>query len=233
MGADSVEQALGYTFRDRDLLTLALTHSSFAREQSPQIEHNERLEFVGDSVLGLVAAERLLHRFPEHDEGRLTKLKAALVNSRHLSSVARSIGLGDELRFGRAEQKAGRSKPGLLADALEALLGAAFLDGGLDAARAIAGRLILSDAQIAEADDTLEEANAKSALQELLQSRGLPLPEYELVEETGPAHQRTFHVELELNAFRTRASGRTKRIAEQAAALEALQRRDEWLQPPA
>ena len=130
MGADRVEEAIGYAFRDRALLTLALTHSSFAREQSPEIEHNERLEFLGDSVLDLIAAERLLHRFPAHAEGRLTKLKSELVNARHLAAVARAVDLGGELRLGRAEQGAGgRSKPGLLADALEALLGAAFLAG--------------------------------------------------------------------------------------------------------
>lgn len=233
MGADRVEQAIGYEFRDRALLTLALTHSSFAREQSPEIEHNERLEFLGDSVLGLVAAERLVDRFPEHAEGRLTKLKSALVNARHLASVACSLDLGAELRLGRAEENAGgRSKLGLLADALEALLGAAFLDGGLDAARSIADRLILAPKQIAEADATLESSNAKSALQELLQGKGLPLPQYVLVDETGPPHERTFHVELELqDAFRARASGRTKRAAEQIAAHEALQRRSEWLPP--
>ena len=177
------------------------------------------------------SAERLLHRFPGHAEGRLTKLKSELVNARHLASVARSIDLGRELKLGRAEEHAGgRSKRGLLADALEALLGAAFLDGGLDAARSIADRLILDKQQIDAADATLAEANAKSTLQELLQGRGLPLPEYELVEETGPAHDRTFHVELSLHdSFHTRTSGRTKREAEQAAAQEALQRQDEWL----
>jgi ribonuclease-3 len=231
MVADRVEQALGYTFRDRALLTLALTHSSFAREQSPETQHNERLEFLGDSVLGLLASERLVHRFPKHDEGRLTKLKAELVNARHLAAVALSIDLGAELRLGRAEQAAGgRAKPGLLSDALEAILGAAFLDTGLYAARSIADRLILTDAQVAEADRTLEDANAKSSLQELLQSKGLPLPRYDLVDETGPAHERTFHVELQLgDNFRTRAGGRTKRAAEQEAAQDALARREEWL----
>ena len=233
MGADRVEQALGYTFSDRSLLVLALTHSSFAREQSPEIEHNERLEFLGDSVLGLLAAERLSLRFPGHDEGRLTKLKAALVNARHLAAAARSIDLGAELRLGRAENHAGgRSKPGLLADALEAMLGAAFLDSGLYAARSIADRLILTPEQIAEAELTLEEANAKSTLQELLQAKGLALPIYELIEETGPAHRRTFHVELRLGEdFRTRASGATKRAAEQLAAQDALSRRGDWLSP--
>jgi ribonuclease-3 len=231
MGAARVEESLGYAFRDRALLTLALTHSSYAREQTPELEHNERLEFLGDSVLGLLAAERLIALFPEHDEGRLTKLKAALVNTRFLAGVARSIQLGDELLLGRAEQNAGgRSKPGLLADALEAVLGAAFLDGGLESARSIADRLILADGQIAEADRTLEDVNAKSTLQELLQSKGLPLRQYDLVEETGPAHERTFVVELRLGEdFRARASGAAKRAAEQSAAKLALERREEWL----
>ena len=231
MGADRVELALGYTFGDRALLTLALTHSSFAREQSPEGVHNERLEFLGDSVLGLLAAERLIRRFPGHDEGRLTKLKAALVNARHLAAAAQSIELGSELLLGRAEIYAGgASKPGLLADALEALLGAAFLDGGLAAAEAIAEKLILSEEQIAEADRTLEQANAKSALQELLQSKGLPLPEYTLAGETGPAHKRIFCVELRLgDGFTASAEGPTKRAAEQEAAQQALARRSEWL----
>ena len=233
MGADRVEQALGYSFGDRALLTLALTHSSFARERSPEINHNERLEFLGDSVLGLVSAELLLHRFPGHDEGRLTKVKAALVNARHLASVARSIDLGGELRLGKAElNAAGRSKPGLLADALEAVLGAVFLDGGLEAAQSVVQRLIASETQILEADRNLDILNAKSALQELVQSRGLPLPEYSLAEESGPAHERTFRVELRLpEGFQASASGRTKRFAEQAAAQQALLRRDEWLPP--
>jgi ribonuclease-3 len=231
MGADRLEPAIGYEFRDRALLALALTHSSFARTQSPEIQHNERLEFLGDSVLGLIAAERLLQRFPHHAEGRLTKLKAELVNARHLADVARSIDLGAQLRLGAAERGAGgESKPGILADALEALLGAAFLDGGLDAARAIADRLILTEEQVAQSEATLEEANSKSALQELLQAQARPLPEYSLIDETGPPHQRTFHVELALqDGFRTRASGGTKRAAEQAAARDALRRRDEWL----
>lgn len=231
MGADRVEQALGYAFRDRALLILALTHSSFAREQSPQTEHNERLEFLGDSVLGLLAAEGLVRKFPGHDEGRLTKLKAALVNARHLADVAASVDLGAELLVGRAEERAGgRSKPGMLADALEAVLGAAFLDGGLPAAHSIADRLILTEAQIQQADLTLEQTNAKSALQELLQARGLALPVYELVDETGPPHQRTFHVELRLGeTFHVQASSATKRAAEQAAAQQAIERLQEWL----
>ncbi len=232
MDADRVERALGYPFRNRDLLVLALTHSSFAQEQAPPIEHNERLEFLGDSVLGLLAAERLSQYFPEHDEGRLTKLKAALVNARHLTAAANAIELGAELRLGRAElETGGRSKPGVLADALEAVLAAVFLDGGLEAARGVAERLLLRDEQIAHAEEHLEQANAKSALQELLQARKLPPPRYDLVDETGPAHERTFCVELELiGEFRTRAEGRTKRSAEQAAARDALERRDEWLE---
>jgi ribonuclease-3 len=231
MGASRVEDVLGYAFRDRALLTLALTHSSYAREQTPEVEHNERLEFLGDSVLGLIAAERLTALFPQHDEGRLTKLKAALVNTRYLAEAARAIQLGDDLLLGRAEQNAGgSSKPGLLADALEAILGAAFLDGGLESARSIADRLILTHEQILEADRTLEDGNAKSTLQELLQSKGLPLPQYELIDETGPAHQRTFVVELRLgDEFRAQATGGAKRAAEQSAARQALERRAEWL----
>ncbi|MCB9384720.1 MAG: ribonuclease III [Bryobacterales bacterium] len=231
MGAERVEEALGYSFRDRALLVLALTHSSFAREQSPEIEHNERLEFLGDSVLGLLAAETLERRFPAHAEGRLTKVKASLVNARHLSDAAASINLGSEMRLGRAEERAGgRSKPGLLADALEAVLGAAFLDGGLPAARLIAEKLLLTDVQISQADGGLEQSNAKSALQELLQSHGLALPVYSLIDETGPAHKRTFHVELRLGeSFHVQASAATKRAAEQAAARQAVERSEEWL----
>jgi ribonuclease-3 len=231
MGADGPEDALGYAFRDRALLTLALTHSSFAREQAPAMPHNERLEFLGDSVLGLLAAERLLRRYPDHDEGRLTKLKAALVNARHLALAAEAAGLGGKLLLGRAEVRAGgAAKPGLLANALEAVLGAAFLDGGLAAAAVIADNLLLSDEQIEAAEETLHEANSKSALQELLQANGLPLPRYALVDETGPAHQRTFSVELRLrDGFATRAGGPTKRSAEQEAARQALARRAEWL----
>ena len=226
---EAVERALGYGFLDRDKLALALTHSSWARERE-RSEHNERLEFLGDAVLGLLAAEALLARFPAESEGFLTKARARLVNRQRLAEVGGTAGLGAALLLGRSEERAGRSKSSILADAVEAALAAVYLDGGLSAARQVAARLLLAPEQLDEAARNFDEANAKSALQELLQAHALPLPQYRLVRRRGPEHRAVFEVELALaGGFAVRGEGSPKQAAEQSAAAAALARRAEWL----
>ncbi len=228
---DELQREIGYRFTDADRLVHALTHRSFASEAGRPGRHNERLEFLGDAVLGLAAARRLYERFPDCAEGRLSKIKAGLVSAAALHGVARRIGLGRFLQLGGAEEgSGGREKKGLLVDALEALIAAVYLDGGLAAAERLIDRLILSPKAIEGVESNLATDNAKSTLQEILQGKGEPLPVYRVVEEIGPPHQRRFRVELTVNdCFRTAGEGSTKREAEQRAALEALDRRDEWL----
>lgn len=226
-----LQDRLGYRFRDPHLLKQALTHRSFAREAGGD-EHNERLELLGDAVLGLLATEILMTRFADHSEGRLTKIKAGLVNSEALLREAESLGIGDCLRLGKAEERSGgRSKKTLLADAVEAVIAAVYLDGGLDSARSVVKRLGLREERLAETDRTLGEENPKSTLQELLQSRGLALPAYSVVSEDGPPHQRRYRIRIEVNGlFRAEASAATKKAAEQKVAAEAL-RDTSWLPP--
>jgi ribonuclease-3 len=217
-----LEERLGHRFRDRDLFTLALTHRSWANEQGRQ-EHYERLEFLGDAVLGLVTAEWLYRRHPELPEGRLSKRKAVLVSKPALARHARRLELGDELHVGVGEERSGgRDKSSLLADSLEALFGAVFLDGGMDAARKVIQPL-LRHTEDERAHPRHQDT--KTALQELTQARGWDLPEYELVAETGPDHDKTFTVDCRVDGERLgRGEGRSKKLAEQAAAAATLDR---------
>jgi ribonuclease-3 len=221
---DRLEKALGHTFTDRDLLIRALTHSSFAYEAAPDSpEDNERLEFLGDSVIGLVAAEFFLRAFPDRSEGELSKLKAAATSTLALAQLARDIKLDRAVRLGRGEEKCGgRKKLSILAGAFEALTGALYLDGGFEAARTFLGtRLEPSRKPIQSGTQTIN--NAKSALQEICQKAGLDAPIYLPVSEKGPAHDRTFVIEVRLGE-RTlgRAKGASKKSAEQAAAEKVL-----------
>src|SRR6202795_824881 len=191
-----LEQALGYHFSRPELLEQALTHSSQARElesvqtnASTRVGDNEQLEFLGDAVLGLVTTEELFHRFPHFREGELSKLRAHLVSEKHLIQVARQLELGHYLRLGRGEEKSGgRNKTALLVDALEAILAAIYLDGGLETVR----RVILQNIVTPELErmerggGTLPVTDFKSALQEAVQGLGLPQPAYVMVEESGP-----------------------------------------------
>ena len=233
----ALEKLLGYHFQRRELIDQALTHSSQAREleaanESAKAGDNEQLEFLGDTVLALVTSEELFRRFPDFREGELSKLRAHLVSEKHLIRVAQELELGHYLRLGRGEEKSGgRSKTALLVDALEAVLAAMYLDGGLDAAR----RFILDSVVIPE----LERMNPgtvgvpvmdfKSALQETLQAIGRAQASYVLVKEAGPEHSKTFTVEARLHAatgpkveFTGRAEGSTKKKAEQDAARQVL-----------
>ncbi len=225
---DRLERRLGYSFRDRSLLALAVTHASYAHEMGrrtgQKMPDNERLEFLGDAVVNLVAAELLMELMPDADEGRLSRFRARLVSERPLAEAARDLGLGAWLRLGRGESKTGgRDKPSVLADAIEAVAGAVFLDGGLDAARRVLRRLLDPRARrIAQGREA--EVDPKTRLQEHLQAQGLPLPHYRVVGREGPEHQAVFHVELRLADGRVfLGKGASKREAEQQAAAACLE----------
>lgn len=222
-----LEDVLGYAFRDRALLVSAMTHSSFANEyQAEDRPDNERLEFLGDAVLDLVVSEYLMSKQPAINEGVLTRLRAEVVALPSLAGQARRVGLGSFLLLGKGEERSGgRDKASLLADALEALFGAVFLDGGYAAARGVILPLfapLLTDAETDEGQDY------KSRLQEFLQASQRALPEYRLVETHGPDHDRSYRVDVWLDGqVRGGGDGRTKKAAEQAAAKSALIALDE------
>lgn len=212
-----LERRIGHRFKDPALLAQALTHRSFGAP------HNERLEFLGDGVLGCVVADELYARFPSLAEGELSRLRASLVREASLAAVARAIGLPEFLRLGEGElASGGAERPSILADALEAAYGAAFLDGGFEAARA-AVRQTLGEA-LAALDPRLPAKDAKTSLQELLQGRRMKLPEYRVVATSGAAHKQTFDVECVAAGLGLRAtgSGRSRRLAEQEAAANLL-----------
>jgi len=229
---EQLEERLGHKFRDPALLGRALTHSSAIPElraehtgNAAQLEDNEQLEFLGDAVLDLLASEYLLEKFPDWSEGQLSKSRARLVNAQALESAARRLRLGEHLRLGRGEEKTGgREKPALLADAVEAVVAAIYLDAGLAAAREML-RASLFEYALEERADRLFETDRKSALQEFLQSRGNSPAEYRLAGESGPDHQKRFQVEVWVNGSRMAAGeGGTKKEAEQHAARAALER---------
>ncbi len=215
-----LEQQLGYTFHDRSLLELALTHSSFANESRPGSRMcNERLEFLGDSVLGFVTAHHLFTTFPNRPEGELTRLRADLVCEKNLAAAARKIGLGRYLRLGHGEDLGGgRERPSILADATEAVLAAIYLDGGLDRASEVIHRLIL-DAENPDAPIS----DYKTALQELVQRQKDQTLVYQLVDTTGPDHDKQFVSQVLLNGKAVgMGSGHSKKHSEQQAARQAI-----------
>lgn len=234
-----LEAALDYRFRDPGLLTQALTHSSQAREMDSQAsgestrraQDNEQLEFLGDSILSLVTSEELFRRFPEFSEGELSKLRAHVVSEKHLVLVARHLSLGDHLRLGRGEEKSGgRAKTALLADAVEAVLAAIYLDGGLEQARKFVLREVLAPEldTVERLGGLLPVLDFKSALQERTQGLGLAQPNYVLVKESGPEHRKTFTVEAQVTLkdpkaeMARQAEGASKKAAEQEAARQLL-----------
>ena len=215
-----LEKRLGYRFKRLDLLDLALTHRSWANEQGIP-EHYERLEFLGDAVLGVVTAEWLYQNHPELPEGDLSKHKAQLVSRDSLARHAQDIGLGPALRIGVGEDRSGgRTKASLLADSMEAVFGALFLDGGLEPAR----KVILSMVTDAFAELSRQAVtDAKTQLQEVAQALGWPLPEYRITDSLGPDHSKTFVVECWLaGELGGRGEGPSKKVAEQRAASDAL-----------
>jgi len=219
-----LQEEIQYHFRNPDLLRMALTHPSVAHEQGRLVQHNQRLEFLGDAVLGLVLARELYEKFPDADEGLLTKSRAKLVNCRALAERARAISLGAHLILGHGEEThGGRKRQSALADAFEALLGAIFLDGGFDAACAFVLREFAPDISTLTGPAGIE--NPKGELQELLQSRSPVAPEYRFLSASGPDHDRVFecaafHEGVEL----ARGSGKSKKAAESDAALAALKK---------
>jgi len=216
-GLADLERRLGYSFANPALASQALTHRSFGTP------HNERLEFLGDGLLNCAVATLLYERFPDLPEGDLSRLRAALVNQAALSGVALGLGLGDRLRLGEGELKSGGfRRPSILADALEALLGAVFLDGGFDAVKGAVAQLLADRLERAEGLPVAKDP--KTALQEHLQARRLALPRYAVLKTEGEAHDQTFTVECRVDDLGIVAQGKgaSRRAAEQAAAIALL-----------
>ena len=215
----TLEEKLGYVFQDPALLENALTHSSYANESRGRCTSNERLEFLGDSVLGMVVADHLYRTHPDMPEGELTRTRAALVCEESLVEVARDLGLGDYLRLGKGEEGCGgRHRPSIQADAVEAVLAAVYLDGGIGSARKIIQRYVLARSQ-----QHTPPHDYKTALQELVQRESGQVLAYRLVEEKGPDHAKEFSVEVELNGTTLGfGQGHSKKEAEQMAAKAAI-----------
>jgi ribonuclease III len=238
-----LEAALGHAFARPELLVCALTHRSLVNQQTLElgpearaaISDNERLEFLGDAVLGLVAGEALFLLHPEWQEGELTRVRAQLVSRQHMASVASAIGLGEHIRLSRGEDRSGlRRKSTVLSNTMEAVIGALFLDGGLEPVRAFARRFVVGDTVEQLAKELRSGAalgNYKSALQERLQAERAGAPVYKVKSESGPDHRKRFLVEVRLKPAEgepgiplARGTGSTKKHAEQDAARRALSR---------
>ena len=219
---ESLEKKLQYTFTNRELLSEALNHSSYANEQrSAGISSNERLEFMGDSVLGFVTAEFLFRMYPQLPEGDLTRMRAALVCEQSLYEVARMLELGQYLKLGKGEEAGGgREQQSILADAVEAVFAAVYLDGGMEQIRSLIHRVLLSRAPAAE-----ERKDYKTTLQEIVQRNIGQQLTYHMMEESGPDHNKTFVFEVRLNGEPIgQGGGHSKKEAEQTAARDALAR---------
>lgn len=216
---ESLENKLGYRFRDGELLAEALNHSSYANEHKGSLGSNERLEFLGDSVLGFVSAEYLFRLHPDLPEGDLTRMRAALVCEQSLYEVAKELDLGSYLKLGRGEEAGGgRHRQSILADATEAVFAAVYLDGGIEEARKLIVRVLLSQAPAAE-----ERRDYKTTLQEVVQRRSGQVLTYHMVAQSGPDHNKKFLFEVRLNDRPIgQGEGRSKKEAEQAAAQDAL-----------
>lgn len=218
-----LEEKLGYSFRDEALLVNALTHSSYANENREEgVPSNERLEFLGDSVLGFVTAKHLYAMSPSLPEGKMTRLRAELVCEHSLYGVAKELNLGEYLRMGHGEEKSGgRQRASILADATEAVIAAIFLDGGMEPAAEFVERMVLSP----EAVKAHHATDYKTELQELVQQKAGQMLKYHEAGESGPDHDKLFLAEVSLNGqIIGKGSGRTKKEAEQAAACKALER---------
>jgi len=232
MGAhlEELEGVLGHRFKNRELLERALTHKSRVYEKNSEngAADNEQLEFLGDSILGFIVSEALVAHYPDFPEGRLSKLKAHLVSASHLHEVALKLQLGSYLRLGRGEEMSGgREKKALLANAVEALIAALYLDAGLEPARALVLQHIVGEAHGPEEGEPLTDY--KSALQEMAQALKLPQPRYLIVEERGPEHAKTFRVEVRVGReWVSQAEGLSKKSAGQKAAQQILQQLTEW-----
>lgn len=218
----ALEEAIGYSFHEKGLLSHALTHSSAANERHDPFLSNERLEFLGDSVLSVIVSEHIYRHFPDLPEGELTKLRASLVCEQSLFQFADEISLGSHLFLGKGEElTGGRTRPSILADAFEALLAAMFLDGGMEPVKTLVLRFIVPEL---EHKKPVAFQDYKTVLQEIIQKNPEELLEYVLASESGPDHDKRFVVEVHLNSnVIGRGEGRSKKQAEQEAAREALE----------
>ena len=218
-----LEEAIGYRFHNISLLQNALTHSSYANERWHNgLLSNERLEFLGDSILGMLVAEYLFRSFPDRPEGELTRMRADMVCEKTLAAVANSIHLGDHLLLGHGEEQGGgRSRDSILADAMESVIAACFLDGGMEAALQIIRRFILVEVPVTR----LHNADYKTQLQELVQQKRNQVLSYSLARESGPDHDKQFEVEVCINGSVVGTGrGSSKKRAEQDAARAAIAR---------
>ena len=217
---ETLEKKLGYTFQDKSLLENALTHSSCANESKGRLQSNERLEFLGDSILGMVVADHLYRNHPDLPEGELTRTRAALVCEDSLVEVAEALRLGEYLHLGKGEEAGGgRKRPSIQADAVEAVLAAVYLDGGIGSARKIVQQYILCR----EVEGLTSPRDYKTALQELVQRENGQVLSYRLTGESGPDHAKVFAMEVLLNdGVIGSGQGRSKKEAEQAAAKAAV-----------
>ena len=220
---NELEKAIGYEFRNITLLQNALSHSSYANERwHDSLKSNERLEFLGDSVLGMLVADYLYRTFPDRPEGELNRMRADMVCEKTLATVANRLGLGQHLMLGKGEELGGgRSRESILADAVESVIAACYLDGGMDAAVQFIQKFILVNVPVTK----LHNADYKTALQELVQQKKNQVLAYRLVGESGPDHDKQFRVELTLNGEVVGVgTGSSKKRAEQAAAQAAIER---------
>tara|TARA_B110000858_G_scaffold192516_1_gene243380 strand:+ start:6685 stop:7368 length:684 start_codon:yes stop_codon:yes gene_type:complete len=214
---ENLQQSLAYQFSNPELAQLALTH------RSANAVHNERLEFLGDSLLGFIVAEMLFTLNPQASEGELSRMRSALVNKHALAAAARSLGIGEYLQLGTGEAKSGGSdRDSILADTVEALIAAIYLDGGIDACTTFVKKI--SESKLAIDAAATEQKDAKTRLQEFLQAQGKSLPKYEVVDISGAAHEQLFHVSCSLDSQGAEAMGfgPSKREAEQQAAMKLL-----------
>ena len=219
---DKLEEKIGYSFKNRELLTTALTHSSYTNERHDSLDCYERLEFLGDSILGVVTAEFLYRHRPKLPAGRMTRLRAELVCEVSLHKVALSLELGKYMRLGRGEERTGgRERTSILADMVEAIIAAIYLDSGMEEAKKFVMDKVLKDAEIT---DQHRSADYKTALQELVQRDSESRIEYELIGESGPDHDKRFTFCVKINGtVAGDGTGRTKKEAEQLAAQKALE----------
>ena len=217
-----LENAIGYRFHNISLLQNALAHSSYANERwHDSLKSNERLEFLGDSILGMVVADHLYRNFANRPEGELTRMRADMVCEKALAQVANQIGLGEHLLLGKGEEQGGgRGRDSILADAVESIIAACYLDGGMEAAKAFISRFVLVNVPVSR----LTNADYKTALQELVQQKRNQMLTYTMVGESGPDHDKRFEVELTLNGQVVgHGIGSSKKRAEQDAARNAME----------
>jgi ribonuclease III len=224
----ALEEKLGYHFRNQELLVRALTHRSWLSEHAsdvPENSDNEQLEFLGDSILGFVVSESLVKRHPSLREGQLSQWKADLVSATHLHRSAADLGLGDHLLLGKGEERnGGRQRKTLLANALEAVIAAVHMDGGIDAARRLIQQHLLGALENADDVNSIGLLNHKSVLHEKAQALGLPAPRYDIVDTSGPEHAKVFTIEVTIGEkFSSRGSGSSKKGASQHAAQLLLE----------